>query len=121
MVAMCKAFLGDPWARVISVVTRFRPRRSGATRRQERSGDCVGGSARTEDWEWPLPSHHTGSAFQCLNVLVPAVLIRTRHFYGDLQITFLDVLQLTRHHKNITDNEFSAMILSSVRQATREL
>ena len=42
-----------------------------------------------------------------------------RPVYGDLQITFLDVLQLTRHHKNIIDNECSA--ISSLRQATREL
>ena len=31
-----------------------------------------------------------------------------RPFYGDLQITFLDVLQLTRHQKNIINNESSA-------------
>ena len=43
----------------------------------------------------------------------------TRPVYGDLQITFLDVLQLTRYHKNIIDNECSA--ISSLRQATREL
>ena len=42
-----------------------------------------------------------------------------RPVYGDLQITFLDVLQLTRYHKNIIDNECSAV--SSLRQATREL
>ena len=42
-----------------------------------------------------------------------------REIYGDFQITFQDVLQLTRHHKNITDNDFSA--ISSLRQATREL
>ena len=27
---------------------------------------------------------------------------------GEFQITFLDVLQLTRHHKNIINNESSA-------------
>ena len=42
-----------------------------------------------------------------------------RPVYGDLQITFLDVLQLTRHHENIIDNECSA--ISTLRQATREL
>ena len=42
-----------------------------------------------------------------------------RPVYGDFQITFLDVLQLTRHHKNIIDNECSA--ISTLRQATREL
>ena len=42
-----------------------------------------------------------------------------RPVYGDLQITFLDVLQLTRYHKNIIDNECSAV--SILRQATREL
>ena len=45
--------------------------------------------------------------------------VRGRQVYGDLQITFLDVLQLTRYHKNIIDNECSAV--SSLRQATREL
>ena len=51
-------------------------------------------------------------------LLRPAVHDICRLVYGDFQIMFLDVLQLTRHHKNIIDNESNAF--SNLRWATRE-
>ena len=60
-----------------------------------------------------IPSHHDDLYRLEVNVKYPMQV------YGDLQITFLDVLQLTRYHKNIIDNECNAV--SSLRQATREL